>query len=61
MIKRFYETENFEVYSQRIAKQLLQRGFVMQATRPDKKETGRNVFIFQNTPEIRQAFNECLN
>lgn len=60
VIKRFYETEDFEVFSLRIAKGLEQKGFTMKGSRPDKKGTGRSVFIFQNTPEIRQAFNDCL-
>lgn len=50
-----------EIFSLRLAKYLENLGFAIITTRPDKKNTGRNVFIFANTPQLRQAIDTYMN
>lgn len=47
--------ENYAIFNQRLAGYLMERGFVLLHSRSDKKGTGRNVFIFRNSPELRNA------
>lgn len=49
------EKKNITIYTQKLAGYLMLRGFVLIATEPGKNKSGRNVFFFKNTPELRQA------
>lgn len=50
-----------EIFSLRLARYLESKGFMIIDTRPDLKETGRDVFIFANTPQLRQAIDTYMN
>lgn len=50
-----------EIFSLRLARYLENKGFMIIGTRPDIKETGRDVFIFVNTPQLRQAIDTYMN
>lgn len=50
-----------EIFSLRLARYLESKGFMIVGTRPDLKETGRDVFIFANTPQLRQAIDTYMN
>lgn len=50
-----------EIFSLRLARYLESKGFMIIATRPDMKDTGRDVFIFANTPQLRQAIDTYMN
>lgn len=40
---------------------LMQKGFVLLDMRPDMKSpTRKNIFIFKNTPQLRQSIDEYL-
>lgn len=49
------ETKTVTIFRQRLVGYLLLRGFVLAGMRPDREGTGRNVFFFKDTPEIRKA------
>lgn len=40
---------------------LMQRGFVLIEMRPDLKNTGRNVFVFNETPQLKSAIDEYIS
>jgi hypothetical protein len=50
-----------EIFSLRLARYLEDKGFMIVGTRPDLKDTGRDVFIFVNTPQLRQAIDTYMN
>ena len=39
----------------------MQRGFVLIEMRPDLKNSGRNVFFFKDTPQLRSAIDEYMS
>ena len=43
-----------EIFSLKLAKFLESEGFAIISTRPDLKNTGRKIFLFANTPQLRQ-------
>ena len=51
-------TENkkdmFTVYSQKLAGTLMVKGFVLVAIEPHNDGSGRNVFYFNNSPELQK-------
>ena len=49
-----------EIFSLRLARYLESKGFMIIDTRPDLKETGRDVFIFANTPQLRKAIDAYM-
>lgn len=53
--------KNKIVYNQRMAGYLMQRGFVLIDMRPDLKKTGRNVFFFKDTPQLKSAIDEYMS
>lgn len=55
------ERENYEIFNQKLAGHLITKGFVLQEIRPDRKRTGRNVFLFRDTPQLRSAVAEYLS
>ena len=52
------ETPTLTIYSQKLAGYLMQRGFVLIDMKEDIKPTGRNVFLFKNTPQLQSAIDE---
>ena len=48
------------VFKQELAGYLMMHKFVLVDMRPDNRGTGRNVFFFNNTPELQQAIQEYL-
>lgn len=41
---------------------LMQKGYVLIDMRPDiKSSSGKNIFLFKDTPQIRQSMNDYLN
>ena len=54
------ESKLVDIFSQRLAGHLMKKGFVLVKTRPDIKGSGRNVFVFNNTPEIRAAIDNYM-
>ena len=50
-----------EIFSLRLARYLESKGFMIISTRPDLKETGRDVFLFANTPQLRQAIDTYMS
>ena len=55
------ETDKFLVFSVRLAKYLENEGYEIRQTRPDLRGTGRNVFLFDNTPQLRQAVDTYMS
>lgn len=55
------DKKNFIVYNQRMAGYLMQRGFVLIDMQPDLKKTDRNVFFFNNTPQLKSAIDEYMS
>lgn len=46
------------IFSQRLCGSLMMRGFVLVDMRPNTDGTGRNVFFFNDTPELNNAIAE---
>lgn len=55
------EKKNFIVYSQKLTGYLMQKGFVLIDMRPDLKKSGRNVFFFNDTPQLKSAIDEYMS
>lgn len=49
------EVNRFVVMSQRLAGFLMLRGFVLQGIGDNRRHVGRNVFFFNDSPELRMA------
>lgn len=45
----------------RLAGYLMQRGFVLVDMQPDLKKSGRNVFFFNDTPQLKSAVDEYMS
>lgn len=59
--KQYNERINFYVVkNMRLAGKLMARGFVLKDMKPDNG-SGRNIFIFKNSPELIDAINEILS
>ena len=53
------ETKTIVIHSQRLAGTLMTKGFVLIAMdRETGTQTGKNVFIFKDSPNLRQAMKE---
>lgn len=55
------ETKYYTIFSQKLMSKLVAQGFVLVNMRPDERGSGRNVFYFRNSPELRQAVEEYKN
>lgn len=55
------DKKSFIVYSQKMAGYLMQRGFVLIDMQPDLKKTGRNVFFFNDTPQLKSAIDKYMS
>lgn len=49
------------IYSQKMAAKLMLRGFILQGMRPNDKFPNKNVFIFKDTPQLKEAMIEISN
>lgn len=50
---------NYTVFKQRVAGYLMMRGFVLVGVEQRRNmQTGKNVFFFQDSPELRNAIKE---
>lgn len=49
------------VFNQKMAGYLMQRGFVLIDMQPDLKKTGRNVFFFKDTPQLKSVIDEYMS
>lgn len=55
------DKQSYIVYNQRMAGYLMQKGFVLIDMRPDLKNTRRNVFLFNDTPQLKSAIDEYMS
>ena len=56
------QTRNIIVFNQRMAGYLMQKGYVLLDMQPDIKSTsGKNIFLFKDTPQIRQSMSDYIN
>ena len=53
--------KNIIIFSTRIARDLIQKGFVINDIQPNIKNKDRTVFYFSNTKEIREYLKEKHN
>ena len=51
-------TKYFNSYSSKLAGYLRQRGFKIIGTAPNMKKPQYDVFLFEDTPELRAAVND---
>lgn len=49
------------IYSQKMAAKLMLRGFVLLELKPNEKHSRKNIFIFKDTIQIREAMKEISN
>ena len=61
IITRGKERKSFIVYSQKMAGYLMQKGFVLIDMQPDLKKSGRNVFFFMDTPQLKSSIDEYMS
>jgi len=55
------EKKSFIVYSQKMSGYLMQKGFVLVDMQPDLKKSGRNVFFFKDSPQLKSAIDEYMS
>lgn len=55
------EKKSFIIYSQKMAGYLMQKGFVLVDMQPDLKKSGRNVFFFKDSPQLKSAIDEYMS
>ena len=48
------------VFPPQVARKLCKRGFVIVDLKPLKTDREKSVFIFENTPEFKKAFDEII-
>lgn len=46
------------IYSQRMAANLMLKGFVLQGIEKNQNKSGKNIFYFKNSEELKKAMNE---
>lgn len=46
------------IFSQKLAGYLMMHSFVLIGMRPNNNNAGKNVFFFNNTPDLRMALEE---
>lgn len=56
------QAKNIVIFNQRMAGYLMQKGYVLMDMRPDVKSSSRkNIFLFKDTPQLRQSMSDYLN
>ena len=53
--------KDYVVFSQRLARALCKRGFELKGTRINKKRPMYNVYLFENTEELKKAISELVD
>ena len=61
MVNMKQECKSIAIYSMQLAGMLMQKGFVLQYLQPNPKFPTKNMFIFMNSPELRQVMKEYHN
>jgi len=54
------DADKFVVFSLKLAKYLESKGYKIRQTRPDLRGTGREVFLFDNTPQLQLAISTYM-
>jgi hypothetical protein len=49
------------VFDAKIARKLLKMGFVVTDIKPNRENTDKSIFIFENTEEFKKALDEVMN
>lgn len=49
------------IYSQKMAAKLMMQGFVLLELKKNEKHPSKNVFLFKDTKQIREAMKELSN
>lgn len=52
------ESKMITIFSQKLAGYLMMHSFVLVNMRPNKNNTGKNVFFFNDTPDLQMAIEE---
>ena len=48
------------VFDAKVARKLLKQGFVVTDIKPNRENTEKSIFIFDNTDEFKEAFSEIM-
>lgn len=49
------------IFDAKIARKLLKQGFVVTDIKPNRENTDKSIFIFENTEEFKQALETLMN
>lgn len=49
------------IFDAKIARKLLKMGFVVIDIKPNRENTDKSIFVFENTEEFKQALTEILD
>ena len=49
------------IFDAKIARKLLKQGFVVTDIKPNRENTDKSIFIFENTDEFKQALVELMD
>ena len=49
------------IFDAKIARKLLKQGFVVTDIKPNRENTDKSIFIFENTEEFKQALAEIMD
>lgn len=49
------------IFDAKIARKLLKQGFVVTDIKPNRENTDKSIFIFENTEEFKQALAELMD
>ena len=52
------DSKMITIFSQKLAGYLMMHSFVLVSMRPTKNNTGKNVFFFNDTPDLQMAIEE---
>lgn len=51
----------YSIFSQKLMSELVAKGYALSSMRKDENGSGRNVFYFRDTPELRAEVKEYQN
>ena len=54
------DADKFVVFSLKLARYLESKGYEIKQTRPDLRNTGRDVFLFDDTPQLQSAISTYM-
>lgn len=52
------ETNTYKVFTLKLARKLCEQGFIVVGTQPNAQKPWLNVYLFDDTEELRQAVKE---